>query len=258
MTILRVVIVDDEPLARRNIHSLLKNTEDVEIVGECRSGVEAIDVIERIKPDLIFLDVQMPEMNGFEVLENLQSDDLPEIVFVTAYDQFALKAFEVHAIDYLLKPFDDERFAKALERARVQITQNKATNAKQQLMSLLKSWHENGEDGSQQLNSRLLIREVGRISFVPIHEIDWIEASDQYVTLHSAAKTYLIRDSMQDLETRLPANRFFRIHRSFLVNLQSVKELQIDKHGEYHALLKDGSVLKVSRSRRFEFEEALQ
>ena len=257
MTVLRVLIVDDEFLARRNLFSLLEKIDDVQIVGDCRSGVEAVDLIGRLKPDLVFLDVQMPEMNGFQVLESLDPDELPEIIFVTAYDQFALKAFEVHAVDYLLKPFSDERFAKALERARLQIAEEKATDAKQQLMSLLKSWR-GDEQTSHPVNNRLLIREQGKISFVPIDEIDWIEAADQYVTLHSDTKTYLIRESMQDLEERLPVGRFFRIHRSFLVNLESVKELQIDKQGEYHAVLNDGSILKVSRSRRTEFEEALR
>jgi two-component system LytT family response regulator len=254
---LRVLIVDDEALARRTIRSLLEEKIDVQIVGESGSGIEALEIIEREKPDLIFLDVQMPEMNGFQVLENIDSEELPEIIFVTAYDQFALKAFEVHAVDYLLKPFDDERFAKAFDRAKTQILQHKASGAKQQLQSLLKSWRVN-EQTQQPTNNRILIREHGKISFVQIHQIDWIEASDQYVTVHSDNKTYLLRESMQELEAQLPGNRFFRIHRSFLVNLESVKELQIDKQGEYHAVLKDGSVLKVSRSRRTEFEQALR
>jgi two-component system LytT family response regulator len=235
---------------------LLQNRKNIEIIGECRSGIEAVEMIERQKPDLIFLDVQMPEMNGFEVLENLDPEILPEVIFVTAYDQFAIKAFEVHAIDYLLKPFDDERFEIALERARSQIDEQKASQAKHKLLSLLKSWRVH--DSLPSSKGRVLIKEYGKISFVRIDDIDWIEASDQYVTLHSGPKTFLLRESMLEIEHKLPTHQFFRIHRSFLVNLESVKELQIDKQGEYHAVLIDGCVLKVSRSRRAEFEEALR
>ncbi len=257
MTPLRVLIVDDEPLARRTLHSLLEKKEDVEIVGETCCGEDALEIIEREKPDLIFLDIQMPEMNGFQLLENIHPDELPEIIFVTAYDEFALKAFEVHAVDYLLKPFDDDRFEKAFGRARAQVMKHQASGAKEKFMSLIKSWSVN-EQIRQPAKNRIFIKEHGRISFVQIQEIDWIEASDQYVTVHSDSRTYLLRESMQELEARLPADRFFRIHRSFLVNLESVKELQINKQGDYHAVLRDGSVLKVSRSRRTEFEEALR
>ena len=179
---LRVVIIDDEILARRTLNSLLQKHPDVHIIGECRSGIEAVEMIDREKPDLIFLDVQMPEMNGFQVLENIDPESLPEIIFVTAYDQFALQAFEVHAIDYLLKPFDDERFERALERARSQIDEQKASDAKRKLMSLVRGWRVH--DSSSSPGGRVLIKEQGKISFVRVDDIDWVEASDQYVTVH--------------------------------------------------------------------------
>lgn len=252
--IIRVLIVDDEVLARRMLKSLLKNKPDIEFAGECRSGMEAVEMIRRESPDLVFLDVQMPEMNGFQVIEALKPEEVPEIIFVTAYDQFAVKAFDIHAIDYLLKPFDDERFEKSLERARLHISQNKQSHLNRQLMDFLSQWREKDE---QVFPERIPVKDHGRISFVAVREIDWIEASDQYVTLHCDKKTYLVRETMNELEGRLSSKYFFRIHRSSLVNLQSVKELRVNKQGECHALLRDGSVLKVSRNKRAELEEAL-
>jgi two-component system, LytTR family, response regulator len=252
--IIRVLIVDDEVLARRMLKSLLKNKPDIQFVGECRSGMEAVEMIRREAPDLVFLDVQMPEMNGFQVIEALKPEEVPEIIFVTAYDQFAVKAFDIHAIDYLLKPFDDERFEKSLERARLHISQNKQNHLNRQLMDFLSQWREKDEPVFPE---RIPVKDHGRISFVAVREIDWIEASDQYVTLHCDKKTFLVRETMNELEGRLSSKYFFRIHRSSLVNLQSVKELRVNKQGECHALLKDGSVLKVSRNKRGELEESL-
>jgi len=253
---IRAVIVDDEVLARRVLKSLLKNKPNIELVGECRSGMEALEIIRQEKPDLVFLDIQMPEMNGFQVIEALNPEEIPEIIFVTAYDQFAVKAFEIHAIDYLLKPFDDERFEKSLERAQLHISQNKENHLKRQLMDFLNQWREK-DPSSESAPERIPVKDHDRISFVAIREIDWIEASDQYVTLHCDKKSYLLRETMNELEARLSSKYFFRIHRSSLVNLQSVKELRVNKQGECHAVLRDGSLLKVSRTKRAEFEEAL-
>ncbi len=253
---IRVLIVDDEVLARRILKSLLKNKPDIEFVGECRTGMEAVEMIRREKPDLIFLDIQMPEMNGFQVIEALKLEEIPEVIFVTAYDQFAVKAFDIHAIDYLLKPFDDERFEKSLERARSHITQNKQNSLNLQLIDFLNQWRDK-EKFEQRHAERIPVKEHGRISFVAVREIDWVEASDQYVTLHCDKKTFLVRETMNELEGRLSSKYFFRIHRSSLVNLQSVKELRVNKQGDCHAVLKDGSFLKVSRNKRGEFEDAL-
>jgi two-component system, LytTR family, response regulator len=254
--VIRVLIVDDEVLARRILKSLLKNRPDIELAGECRSGMEAVEMIRREKPNLVFLDIQMPEMNGFQVIEALKPEEIPEVIFVTAYDQYAVKAFDIHAIDYLLKPFDDERFEKALERARLHISQNNQNRLSRQLIDFLNQWRE--KDQFQQLPpERIPVKDHGRISFVAVREIDWVEASDQYVTLHCDKKTYLVRETMNELEARLSSKYFFRIHRSSLVNLQSVTELRVNKQGECHAVVKDGSFLKVSRNKRTEFEEAL-
>jgi two-component system LytT family response regulator len=253
---IRVLIVDDEVLARRILKSLLKNKPDIEFAGECRSGMEAVEMIRREKPDLVFLDVQMPEMDGFQVIEALKPEEVPEIIFVTAYDQFAVKAFDIHAIDYLLKPFDDERFEKSLERARLHISQNKQNHLNQQLMDFLNQWRDK-DQYQHALPERIPVKDHGRISFVAVREIDWIEASDQYVTLHCDKKTYLVRETMNELEARLSSKYFFRIHRSSLVNLQSVKELRVNRQGECHALLRDGASLKVSRNKKAELEEAL-
>ena len=204
---IRVLIVDDEVLARRILKSLLKNKPDIELAGECRSGMEAVEMIRREKPDLIFLDVQMPEMNGFQVIEALKPEEIPEIIFVTAYDQFAVKAFDIHAIDYLLKPFDDERFEKSLERARLHISQNKQNGLNLQLIDFLNQWRE--KDKFEQLPAeRIPVKDHGRISFVAVREIDWVEASDQYVTLHCDKKTFLVRETMNKLEGRLSSKYF--------------------------------------------------
>lgn len=257
---LTVLIVDDEVLARRTLRALLKNDPEIELIGECRSGKEALEFLFNQIPDLIFLDVQMPEINGFEVLAALPKSILPSVIFVTAYDQFAVRAFEVHALDYLLKPFDDERFEKALDRAKLEIRHQKENRITRQLGEFLNDLKKKEVINDNQrtiYSERIPVKNSGRIFFLPVHEIDWIEASDQYVTLHADKKSYLIRESMNQMEDHLPANRFFRIHRSTLVNLQRVRELRLNRQGEGHVILADGTSLKISRTRRQEFEGAL-
>jgi two-component system LytT family response regulator len=224
---IRTLIVDDEPLARRNLAVLLGSDREIVIIGECASGAEAVTEIRRSKPDLVFLDVQMPECDGFDVLELLGTASPPAVVFVTAYDQYALKAFETGALDYLLKPFDDLRFARTLARAKDRIEQSKRVPTK---------------------TSRLVIKGIGQVCFVNVSDIDWIEAADYYACLHVGTRTHLLRRRMSELEQELDHDMFCRIHRSSIVNLDRVRRLEIDKEGDYEVLLVDGTKLHVSRA----------
>lgn len=226
---IRTVIVDDEPLARTNLSVLLRLDPEIEIVSECGSGVEAPNEIRRTKPDLLFLDVQMPECDGFDVLELLGKDVPPAVVFVTAYDQYALRAFEAGALDYLLKPFDDARFDLAVDRAKQKIA--------------------SGQDRPKQLEY-LTVKSAGQVVFVSLPSIDWIEAADYYVGLHVGPKTHLLRRSITELEQDLDPNVFFRIHRSTIVNLNRIRGLKLNEDGEYTVLLERGTSLRLSRRYR--------
>jgi two-component system, LytTR family, response regulator len=229
---IRTLIVDDEPPARVNLRVLLRRDEEVEIIAECGSGAEALTEIRSKKPDLVFLDVQMPECDGFDVLE-LLGGQLPAIIFVTAYDQYALRAFEAGALDYLLKPFDNSRFERALARAKERIA--RVSPAAKKL-------------------ERLAIKGTGQVSFVNIAEIDWIEAADYYACLHVAAKSLLLRRSMAELEEHLDPTCFCRIHRSAIVNLERVQALELREDGEHDVLLNDGTRLRMSRRYRKELQ----
>lgn len=240
---MRVVIADDEPLARKTIRVLARRDPEVEIVAECRNGAEAVDAVREHKPDLLFLDIQMPRLDGFDVLEIL-GDEAPAIVFVTAYDQYAIRAFEVHAIDYLLKPFTDERFEKALARAK-ELVRRKDTEREK---------HAQLTAAHRAFTKRFMVRSAGRVVFLKAEEIDWIEAADYYARLHVGANGYLIRESMNDLEAMLDPNTFVRIHRSAIVNLDRVREMRPLFRGEQVVVLHDGTQLKMSRGRRDELE----
>jgi two-component system LytT family response regulator len=257
---IRTLIVDDEPLARRNLRALLKTDPDVEIIGEARSGPEALRMIKLHSPALIFLDIQMPEMNGFEVLEQLATENLPAIVFVTAFDKYALKAFEVHALDYLLKPFDDARFEKALRQAKKQIEDHEITELSRRLLDLL---DERGAGQApvpraERYLTRLMIKNAGRVTFLKTEDVDWIEADNYYAKLHTEKKAHLLRESLNDLAARLDPKQFARVHRSAIVNLDRVKELQTHFNGEQIVVLLDGTELKLSRSRREELQNKLK
>lgn len=259
---IKTLVVDDEPLARRNLRVLLKGDAEVEIVGEAGSGPEALALISALSPDLVFLDIQMPEMDGFGVLEKIEAEEMPVIVFVTAFDRYALRAFEFHALDYLLKPFDDARFEKALLRAKRQVEQRAIKDLGGRLVALLE-----GRDVSVQPEpqaaappkhlTRLLIKSAGRVSFLKVDEIDWIGAEDYYVKLHVGRKGHLLRETMGELEAKLDPSKFARIHRSSIVNLDRVKELRQHFNGDYLVLLHNGTELKLSRSRREQFEALL-
>ncbi len=233
---LSTLIVDDEPLARSNLAVLLRQDREIEICGECSSGAEAVEKIRNTKPDLVFLDVQMPECDGFDVLELLGRDLPPAIVFVTAYDQYALRAFEAGALDYLLKPFDNDRFERALGRAKQKIAR--------------------GKDVPRSLE-RIAIKSVGQISFVKVSEIDWIEAADYYACLHVGPKTHLLRRSMSELEQDLDPVTFSRIHRSTIVNLERVRGLRLGEDGEYELLLENGARLRLSQRYRKQLQVRL-
>lgn len=249
MTKIRTLVVDDEPVARAHVLALLREEADVEIVGECGNGADAIAAIEEAAPDLVFLDIQMPELDGFALAQALGPDRQPAIVFVTAYDEYALRAFEIHALDYLLKPFSAERFKSALTHARAQLAQRRATTIGRQLLDLLPEIRRPGQG-----RDRLVIKSSGRIYFVRTAEIDWCEAAGNYVRLHVGQQAHLVRDTMAHLESNLDPNQFIRIHRSAIVNVDRIQELQSSFNGEYVVLLRGGARLTLSRG----YRDALQ
>jgi len=231
---IKALVVDDEALARRNVTVLLSRDPDIGSVVECESGQEAVAQIRRSKPDLVFLDVQMPECGGFDVLELLGSDLPPTIIFVTAYDEYALRAFEAGALDYLLKPFDDSRFDRALRRA------------KERLAHL-----------PQPVMERLVVRSQGRVLFVSVGDIDWIEAADYYACLHVGTETHILRRSLSELEQDLGDEKFIRIHRSIVVNLDRIHGLELQAGGEYEVVLKSKVRLRLSRRFRKRLQERM-
>jgi two-component system LytT family response regulator len=257
---IKTLIVDDEPLARRNLRLLLEKDPQIEILDECRNGREAVKAINSLSPDLIFLDIQMPEMDGFDVLAHAGPDHIQAIIFVTAFDQYALKAFDVHALDYLLKPFDDERFAHALKRAKSQIEAREINRLSNRLLALLEQ-RESERKGSTQQKSyltRLMIKVSGRVVLLKVDEIDFIEAEGNYAKLHVGRKAHLLREKMHDLEGQLDPDKFVRIHRSIIVNLERIKELQPHFNGDYIVVLEDGRQLRLSRTRRDNLEAKLK
>ncbi len=234
---LRTLVVDDEPLARRNLTVLLRRDPQIGTVAECGSGAEAIDAVRSSRPDLVFLDVQMPECDGFDVLELLGADAPPAIVFVTAHDDYALRAFEAGALDYLMKPFSNARFERALNRAKERL-------AHQELPSTRAS-------------DRLIVKSAGRVLFVEVADIDWIDAANYYACLHVRGSTHVLRRSLAVLERELDSAKFCRIHRSTLVNLERVRGMELMDDGEYAVLLKSGERLRASRRFRKSLQERL-
>jgi len=247
---IRALVVDDEPLARQRLCRLLQEEPDVEIVGECADGGDAVATIRARRPDLVFLDVQMPVLDGFGVLEALGGDTLPAVIFVTAYDRYALRAFEYNALDYLLKPFDRERFRKALERARLHLGPDREGDRAEQLLGAVEEFKSEGK-----ALERLVIKSSGRVFFLRVEEIDWIEAAGNYVRLHVGKEAHLLRDTMSSLEGRLDSKRFLRIHRSTMVNIERIQELQPLFHGDYVVILRDGTQLNLSRGYRQRLQE---
>lgn len=249
---IRTLIVDDEPLARERLTSLLSAEADIEVVGQCRDGEEAATAIVDQAPDLVFLDVQMPAMNGFEVIDAVGSEKMPLVIFVTAYDQHALKAFQVRALDYLLKPFDRERFQQALQRARAHIQRDETGDLGRRLLALVKDLRRD-----QPKTDRLVVKSGGRLFFLRAEEIDWIEASGNYVRLHVGPTSHLLRETMNAIEARLDPEKFFRIHRSRIVNMERIQEMQPWLNGEYAVLLRTGTRLTLSRGYREKLQDRL-
>ena len=256
---IRALIVDDEPIARLGLRQLLRTEPDVEIVGECADGREAVAAIAERKPDLIFLDVQMPLMGGFGVVEAVGAENLPAVVFVTAYDEHAIRAFEVHALDYLLKPVDPERFQKTLARAREHAGASKAKRLDHKLSALLQSLDEMKAAGARPAQpERVVIKEQGRISFLGTDEIDWLCARGNYVQLHAGRGTYLLRETVDGMERKLDPRKFVRLRRSTIVRAERVKELHTLFNGEYAVILKDGTRLQSSRRYRENLDALLK
>jgi len=245
---IRTLIVDDEPLARALLRSFLADDAQIEIIGECGDGYTAVEMIESAAPDLVFLDIQMPDLDGFGVLRALDPAAIPNIAFVTAYDQFALQAFDVHAIDYLLKPFDRERFQRTLDRAKQQIALQKREDVQASLLRILSE-----QSARLQPLKRILVKSGDKSFFVRPEEISWIEAQGNYVALHVGAQSFLLRQTVSTLEKQLDPAKFQRIERSTIVNLDAIREMHPAGRGEYEIVLKDGVALKLSHTYRESF-----
>jgi two-component system, LytTR family, response regulator len=240
---IRTLIADDEPLARERLRALLARHGDVQVIGECANGAEAIDAITELHPDLVLLDVEMPRVDGFAVLEALDPDALPAVVFVSAHDQYAVRAFEAHALDYILKPFDEARVDRALHRVRGQLARppGGTRHIDPRLLSLLEELRD------RRRSDRLVVKTGGRVVFLRTVDIDWVEASGNYVRLHVGGEAHLLRESMKNMERRLDSSTFVRIHRSAIVNVDRIRELEPWFHGEYIVILRDGTRLTSSR-----------
>jgi two-component system LytT family response regulator len=257
---LSVGIVDDEALARRGIRSRLSRQGNVTVAAECESGREAVVAIRGGDLDLVFLDIQMPGLDGFDVIETIGPENMPVVVFVTAYDEHALRAFDVHALDYLLKPLDEERFREALDHARSRIAEREAGELETQLTRLLSSLDDgpsaaSGQGSGREPVTRFVVKSGGRVQFVKTDAVKWVEAAGDYVKLHTADRAHLLRKTMKEMETALPADRFVRIHRSTIMNVDALREMR--PHGannEYVVILSDGTERKLSRTYREEVE----
>jgi two-component system LytT family response regulator len=247
---IRTLVVDDEPLARERLASLLQPLEDVELVGECRDGEEAVIALHDLTPDLVFLDIQMPGMSGFDVIDAVGTDKMPLVIFVTAYDQHALRAFQVRALDYLLKPFDRERFTEALQRARQQLERDDSGDIGRRLLALVKDLRRDPPKAD-----RLVVKSGGRLFFLRTDEIDWVEAAGNYVRLHVGNTSHLLRETMTAMEARLDPEKFVRIHRCRIVNVDRIQEMQPWLNGEYAVVLRTGARLTLSRGYREKLQE---
>jgi len=249
----RVLIVDDEELAREGIRMLLANFPDTEITGECSNGFDAVSMIQERKPDLVFLDVQMPGMDGFGVVEQIGTDKMPLVIFVTAYDKYALRAFEIHAFDYLLKPIEDERFEKTFQSALARLGQSE-NSVNQRLVELIedlksqrKQVSENNSQPAPKYLERIVVKTARSIFFVGVEEVDYFEAAGNYVEIHTGQKTHLVRETITRLESRIDPQKFLRIKRSIIVNIKRIKELQPLFNGEFAVILQNGTELISSR-----------
>ena len=249
---MRAVIADDEGLALKKLRILLDAEGGVNIAAECHDGNETLKAVQTHKPDLLFLDIQMPELDGFDVLKQIPAEQMPIVIFTTAYDHYAIRAFEAHALDYLLKPFNQERLHRALERARGELLKSHEESVRARILDLLNAT----KPDSKQLR-RLVIRTAGRVIFLDMNEIDWIEAAANYVRVHTGKESYLLREGIGHMSAKLDPDRFVRIHRSFIVNINRIRELQPCDNGEYIAVLKSGKELSCSRGCRSELQRLI-
>jgi len=240
---IRALIVDDEPLARERIRTLLAECRNVEVVGECRDGREAVNAILAERPDLVFLDIQMPELDGFEVIKAIGNEFLPAIIFVTSFDEYAIRAFDVNAIDYLLKPINAARFEKAVLRAIDRLTQSNVRESERKLLDFIEVLR-----AEHQYVTRFVVRSGSRLSFVRASDVDWMDAADNYVRLHVAGREHFVRETLKSVETQLDPEIFIRVHRSIIINFDRVESVEPYSHGEYVVTMKDGAKLTTSRS----------
>ncbi|MBS1809067.1 MAG: response regulator transcription factor [Acidobacteria bacterium] len=254
---IRTLIVDDEKPARRRLRELLEKQAVIDIIGECTNGEAAVEQIRATVPELLFLDIQMPGLNGFGVVNQISVARMPVTIFVTAFDQYALKAFEVSALDYLLKPFSDERFERSLERALDFISTRQRGDLNDRMLALLDRMQPDQVVNTTSYLERLAIKQSGRVIFLRVEEIAWIEAAGVYVEIHAGKNSWLHRVSLSELEARLDPQLFLRIHRSTIVNLRHIKELQPHSHGDFLVVLQDGQQLKLSRNYRAKVESCL-
>jgi len=260
---LRAIVIDDEPLARRGLRLRLEAMQDVEIVAECGNGREALERIPQLRPDVVFVDIQMPGVNGLQLVQQLPLEELPQVVFVTAYDQYAVEAFEVNAVDYVLKPIEEQRLALAIERVREKLASADIASQREQLLEAVADLTQespealeqklaagafHGELSSSAYPEKIAIKDSGKITLVPAQEIDWIDAAGDYMCVHANGDTHVMRITMKELEQQLDPKQFQRIHRSTIVNLNRVREICAHINGEYHLVLNNGERLKMSRS----------
>lgn len=259
---IRTAIIDDEPLAREKLRTFLKGEDDIEVIGECKDSLEAIETIKKSKPDLIFLDIKLPGMNAFEMLENLNKNlkikKLPVIIFTTAYDKFALKAFEVQALDYLLKPFDRERFQLTLNRARTHLSNKTTDEIDKRILETLNNLKEKERYVSSKNAERIVIKSSGRIYFINTSEIEWLEASGNYIKLFANGAAHLTRDTMNSMEKKLNPEKFVRIHRSIIVNVDFIKEFKPWFNGEYEVYMKNKTKFTSGRTYKNSIDSILK
>jgi two-component system LytT family response regulator len=248
-SVVRTVIADDEQLARRKLRILLDSEAEIEVVAECQNGAQTLSAIRVCRPDLLLLDIQMPDRDGFQVLSEISPEEMPVVIFTSAYDQYAIRAFEAHALDYLLKPFDQGRLHQAIERARFELRQSKAREITHRIIELL-SHVKSDKQPVPESEERLVIKTKGRIVFLNLDEIDWVEAAANYVRLNTGKESYLFRETISRTSERLNPNHFIRIHRSMIVNVRKIKELIPVNSGEYIVILKSGKELSCSRGYR--------
>lgn len=254
--VIRTIIADDEHLARKKLRLLLDSEPGVQVVAECQDGLQTVSAVQTHRPDLLLIDIRMPDMDGFQVLKQIASDELPVVVFTTAYDQFAIRAFEAHALDYLLKPFDGERLHHAVERAGAELLKLHDRDLAGRILDLLAKNAEPKMD-SKQVDDRMVIRAGGKVVFLDVKEIDWIEAAANYVKLNVGKDSYLLREGIGSISERLDPDRFVRIHRSVIVNVRKIKELQPCESGEYIAVLRNGKELSCSRGYRTQLQRLI-